>query len=244
MTTLVIGASGATGKLLVDQLLRSGQKVKIIVRSTRNLPAHWNSTGQLTVINRSITEIVVEEMVGIIADCQSVASCLGHNLTWKGIYGKPRKLVLDAVTLLCEAILKNDSEKAVKFVLMNTAGYSNRDIGEQISPGEKIVVGLLRLLIPPYPDQEKAADYLRVKVGQNNPYIEWVVIRPDNLINEESVTGYSIHKSPIRSTVFNPGKTSRINVAHFMARLVSDDNLWTTWRGQMPVIYNDSDPTK
>jgi uncharacterized protein YbjT (DUF2867 family) len=34
MTTLVIGASGATGKLLVEQLLESGKMVKIIVRST------------------------------------------------------------------------------------------------------------------------------------------------------------------------------------------------------------------
>jgi len=224
----------------VDQLLKSEQKVKILVRATRNLPDHWNNNRQLTILNRNITQISVEEMSEIIADCQSVTSCLGHNLTWKGIYGKPRKLVLNAVALLCEAIIKTHPEKPVKFVLMNTAGYSNRDSGEQISSGQQIVVGLLRLLIPPYPDQEKAADYLRVKVGQKNPYIEWVVIRPDNLKNEESVTNYSLHKSPTRSTVFNPGNTSRMNVAHFMARLVSDNNLWSTWRGQMPVIYNES----
>ena len=33
MTTLVVGASGATGRLLVEQLLAQGEKVKIIVRS-------------------------------------------------------------------------------------------------------------------------------------------------------------------------------------------------------------------
>ena len=244
MTTLVVGASGATGKLLVDQLLGSGQEVKILVRSTSNLPEHWNSNRQLTVIKRNITEITVDEMSAILTDCQSVASCLGHNLTWKGIYGKPRKLVLDAVKLLCEAISKNDCQKPIKFALMNTAGNSNRDIDEQISSGEKIVAALLRLLIPPYPDQEKATDYLRLKVGQNNPCIEWVVIRPDTLINEDRVTDYSLHKSPTRSSVFNPGKTSRTNVAHFMARLVSDNNLWTTWKGQMPVIYNVNEQTK
>jgi hypothetical protein len=26
-------------------------------------------------------------------------------------------------------------------------------------------------------------------------------------------------------------------VAHFMARLISDDALWSKWKGQMPVIY-------
>jgi hypothetical protein len=106
------------------------------------------------------------------------------------------------------------------------------------------VIGLLRLLLPPHPDNEKAADYLRIKVGQNNPNIEWVTVRPDSLIDEENVTGYSVYKSPIRSAIFNPGKTSRINVGHFMARLISDENLWNKWKGQMPVIYNDNGETK
>jgi putative NADH-flavin reductase len=244
MTTLVVGASGATGKLLVDQLLESGQKVKIIVRSTSNFPDHWNHNKQLTVIKRHITEITVEEMSEIIEDCHSVASCLGHNLTMKGIFGKPRKLVTDTVRLLCEAISKNNYDKPIQFVLMNTAGNRNKDMAEHISSGEKIVTGLLRLLIPPYPDNEKAADYLRTQIGQNNPHIQWVVIRPDNLINEQRVTNYSLHKSPTRSAVFNSGNTSRINVAHFMARLISDKNLWNTWKGQMPVIYNHSEQTK
>ena len=32
MTTLVLGASGATGKQLVEQLLNMGQEVKVIIR--------------------------------------------------------------------------------------------------------------------------------------------------------------------------------------------------------------------
>ena len=37
MTTMVVGASGATGRLLVEQLLSNGECVKIIVRSKSNL---------------------------------------------------------------------------------------------------------------------------------------------------------------------------------------------------------------
>jgi hypothetical protein len=29
-----------------------------------------------------------------------------------------------------------------------------------------------------------------------------------------------------------------INVGHFMAELITDDELWNQWNGQMPVIYN------
>lgn len=43
MTTLVVGASGVTGKLLVEQLLESGQSVKIVFRSTSNVPEFGDS---------------------------------------------------------------------------------------------------------------------------------------------------------------------------------------------------------
>jgi uncharacterized protein YbjT (DUF2867 family) len=38
MTILVVGATGATGRLLVEQLLARGQDVKMIVRSPDKLP--------------------------------------------------------------------------------------------------------------------------------------------------------------------------------------------------------------
>jgi len=243
-TTLVVGASGATGNLLVEQLLASGQRVKVIVRPTSNIPDNWNNNKQVTIIKGNISEMTVGELAGIIADCQSVASCLGHNLTLRGIYGKPGKLVANAVKLLCEAIVSNSFQKPVRFVLMNTDGNRNRDLNEPISFTQKIVVGLLRLLLPPQPDNEKAADYLRVAIGQDNSSIEWVAVRPSNLINEKNITDYSLHKSPIRSALFNPGETSRVNVGHFMKSLIQDDSLWNQWKGQMPVIYNNPGFTK
>lgn len=238
MTTLVVGASGATGKLLVEQLLESGHRAKVVVRPTSKIPDTWRSHEQLTIIEGSITEFGLEELSEYLADCQAVACCLGHNMTWKGLFGKPRKLVADAVRMLCEAIVKNSAERPVKFVLMNTAGNSNRGIGEPVSFGQRMVIGLIRLLLPPHPDNEEAADYLRVKVGQSSKSIEWAVVRPDTLIDEEHATAYSLHASPTRSAIFDPGKTSRINVGYFMARLILDDDLWNVWKGQMPVIYN------
>lgn len=241
MKTLVVGASGATGKHLVEQLLVAGQKVKIIIRPLSKIPEGWSVNDSIEIIKSHISEMDVGKLSEHLKDCQVVASCLGHNLTLKGIYGKPRKLVANAVRLLCEAIIKNAPYKPIKFVLMNTAGNSNRDLNEPILFGEKIIIGLLRLFLPPHPDNENAADYLRVSVGQNNPNIEWVAVRPDTLINQDKVTEYKLYASPTRSALFNPGKTSRINTGHFMAQLITDDNLWKKWKGQMPVIYNALD---
>lgn len=240
MKVLVVGASGATGKKLVEQLLIQKHKIKVIVRSPEKLPKSWKSNDNLQIISASILKLSDKEMSEYVMGCHAIASCLGHNLSWKGIYGQPRKLVTDATRRLCMVIKSNNPENPIKYVLMNTNGNRNRDINESISFSEKCVIGLIRLLIPPHVDNEKAADYLRTQIGQNNNFIEWIAVRPDNLINEEEVTDYKIHVSPIRSAIFNSGKTSRINVGHFMASLINDDDLWKKWKGQMPVIYNKS----
>jgi nucleoside-diphosphate-sugar epimerase len=240
MKTLIVGASGATGKHLVNQLLDMGHEVKVIVRSTGIIPELWKKNASVSIIEANVSEITEEEMANHIKDCHAVASCLGHNITFKGIYGKPRRLVTDAVRLLCRAIEKNSPAKPVKFVLMNTTANNNRDINELTSLGQKIIFGLIRLLLPPQPDNEKAADFLRMNIGQKNEFIEWVAVRPDSLINQDKVTEYEIYPSPTRSPVFNPGKTSRINAGNFMARLIVENELWEKWKGQMPVIYNKS----
>ena len=238
MTTLVVGASGATGRLLVEQLLYRGENVKIIVRSPDSLPENIRKHDNLSVIHASVLDLSDAEIAQHVSGCDAVASCLGHNMTFKGMYGHPRKLVTDATRRLCVAIRANKADAAVKFVLMNTTGNRNRDLSEPISFGQKCVIGLIRVMVPPHVDNEQAADYLRSRIGQNDAVIEWAAVRPDTLIDETEVTEYEVHPSPIRSAIFDSGKTSRINVGHFMAELITDDLIWNKWKGQMPVIYN------
>jgi nucleoside-diphosphate-sugar epimerase len=238
MKVLVVGASGATGSQLVEQLLLQQHFVKVIVRSPHKLPESWKNNENLQIITASISALSNYEIENIVKDCDAVASCLGHNLTWKGIYGDPRKLVTNATKRLCNAIKSNKLERTTKFVLMNTTGNRNRDLNERISFAQKFVIGLLRLLLPPHVDNEKAADYLRTQIGQNNRAVEWVAVRPDGLINEDQVSDYEIFPSPTRSAIFNAGKVSRINVANFMTNLITNENLWKEWIGQMPVIYS------
>lgn len=240
MKVLVVGASGATGSQLVNQLLIHGNAVKLIVRSSQNLADFWKDNDKVQIVKASILDLSDKEMGEHVADCDAVASCLGHNMSWKGVYGQPRKLVTDATKRLCSAIEKNGPKRPVKYVLMNTTGNQNRDLNEPISFAQKCVIGILRVVLPPHVDNEKAADYLRTEIGQQHQFIEWAVVRPDNLINEDKVSDYEVHPSPIRSAIFDAGKTSRINVGNFMSELINDDNLWNTWKGQMPVIYNTS----
>jgi NAD(P)-dependent dehydrogenase (short-subunit alcohol dehydrogenase family) len=238
MNILIVGASGATGRLLTEELLNRGELVKVIVRSPDKLPAVVRNHDNLSVIHASILNLSDAELAQHVQGCDAVASCLEHNIDFKGMFGHPRKLVTDAACRLTDAIKANIPEKPIKYVLMNTTANSNRDLNEPISFAQKSIIGLIRLLLPPHADNEQAADYLRTQIGQKDNLVEWVAVRPDGLIDEIEVSAYDVHPSPIRSSVFDPGQTSRINVGHFMADLITEDSIWQKWKGKMPVFYN------
>ena len=234
MKVLVVGASGATGRLVVDQLLSRGVEVNAIVRSLDALPDSPN----LFKIQTSVHNLTSSEMAIHIKDCNAVVSCLGHNLTFKGMFGKPRLLVTDTLQCICRAIKSNETRDAVKVILMNTTGNSNRDIPETPPLSQRIVIAILRVLLPPHVDNENAADFLRTQIGQNDKAVEWVAVRPDALTDEKEVTEYYVHTSPIRNAIFDSGATSRINVGNFMAELILNESTWLKWKGRMPVVYN------
>ncbi len=240
MTSLIMGATGATGRLLLKELLRRGQKVKAIVRTPSKLGEESLGNPNLSVIQANISEMSERDLADAVLGCDAAASCLGHNLTFKGVYGRPWRLVTDATRRVCEALWAEGRDGPAKFVLMNTTGNRNRDLAEEISFAQQGVILLLRLLLPPHADNEQAAEYLRAEVGQTDQRLGWVAVRPDGLCDEELVSEYSLHPSPTRSAIFDAGVTSRINVAHFMADLITDGEVWSRWRGQMPVIYNES----
>ena len=210
----------------------------MILRSVENLTEDSKNNGNLSVVQASLLNLSDKDLLEHVTGCNAIASCLGHNMNMKGIYGQPRRLVTDAMQRLCQAVRETQPENSVRFVLMNTVGNSNRDIPERISFAQRCVMALIRLLLPPHVDNEKAADYLRTQIGKNDKQIEWAVVRPDDLTDETSVGEYEIHPSPVRSAIFDSGTTSRINVGHFMAQLLTDDAVWDAWKGKMPVIYN------
>ena len=238
MTVLVAGATGATGKWLTKHLLDRGHHVRAVVRSPEKLLSLTGNVPNLTLIQASILDLADQEMAEHVRDCDAVASCLGHTLSFKGVYGPPRRLVTEAARRLCQAAMANQPASPVKFVLMNTTGNRNRDLHEPISLAQRAVIALLRLTLPPHVDNEQAAEYLRTHIGQDHRVIEWVVVRPDGLTDADEVSASTTHPSPTRSAIFDAGKVSRINVAHFMADLITDEAIWRKWKGQMPVIYN------
>jgi nucleoside-diphosphate-sugar epimerase len=237
---LVVGASGATGRLLVADLLNRDIYVVAVVRKGSSLKSRFESYPNYHEISANINEISDNYLTPLLKGCDVVLSCLGHNLTFRGLFGKPRQLVTDTIKKCSRVIESLTPKRKVKVILMNTTGNSNRDIPEIPPLSQRFVVSILRILLPPHVDNENAADFLRIHIAQNHQFIEWTAVRPDSLTNESEVTKYVIHTSPTRNAIFDAGATSRINVANFMANLATDSDLWEAWKGKMPVIYNDA----
>ncbi len=106
MITLVVGASGATGRLLVQQLLNEGLQVRIILRSLKDFPEALMQNSRLTITQASLLDMSREQLLDHVQGCHGVVSCLGHNITVKGIFFPPRRLVTDGGRRLCDAIEK------------------------------------------------------------------------------------------------------------------------------------------
>ena len=233
---LVAGATGNTGRPLVEQLLAMGHAVRVIVRSRDRLPASVLQHPNITVIEASILDLSDQQMSEFVKGCDAVVSCLGHIISFKGVFGAPRKLCTDAARRLCAAIETNRPNSPAKFILMNTVGVSNPSLTERRGFLERVVLTLLSWFIPPTKDNETAAQHLHETVGTQSEYLEWCSVRPDSLINAE-VSLYDVTESPV-TALFSGRPTTRSNVAHFMVQLIEDEALWDTWRFKMPVIMN------
>ncbi|MGE5499753.1 MAG: NAD(P)H-binding protein, partial [Syntrophothermus sp.] len=222
---------------VVFQLIKQGINVRIVTRKNAVIPEEIRNNILIEHITGNIADFDMNENRALINECDAVVCCLGHNITFKGIFGEPRLLVYQSLKNVCEAISLFSSKKT-KVVLMNTVACTNKDIREKRSISERIILSLLTLVLPPQKDNVWAANYLLKTVGKNNEKIEWTAVRPDALIDNGEVTPYLVFETIKRNPIFDPGKTSRINAGHFMAELITNNELWDKWKNKMPVIYN------
>ena len=83
---LVVGASGKTGINVVKQLLELGHSVHVIVRTTNKISKDILQNHNINIIKASILDIKKEEMLNLVRGSDAIISCLGHNLSFKGIF--------------------------------------------------------------------------------------------------------------------------------------------------------------
>ncbi|MDO8915974.1 MAG: SDR family oxidoreductase [Coriobacteriia bacterium] len=234
---LMLGGTGRTGGRVLKQLLDRGVRVRAIVRSAGRLPEGVAGNPLLTVTEAEPLSLSAEEMLEQVRGCDAIISCLGHTNDLKGVFGAPHELVTPMVERACAAAVALQPTEPIRIILMSTVSvYRPGALDARRGGVERALTGLLRALVPPAKDNQDAADFLLEYVGTDSPFVGWVVIRPDTLVDSD-VTEYALHEG-IVSSLAKPDDTSRANVAHFMCDLVTEPSVWKAWRGGMPVIVN------
>jgi nucleoside-diphosphate-sugar epimerase len=241
-TVLVVGATGATGKHVVHQLLDKGHSVKAVVRNETRmkelLTADASSFGErLLLTEASLLELSDDQIKNLVTGTDAVVSCLGHNMNFKGMWGHPRRLVTDATKRLTDAMKQSCPNS--KFILMGSNGVANPDGNDDPRPGtERTLIWLFRHLIPPQADNEAAASFL-YNLGTHG--LEWSVVRPSDLI-DGNVSEYTLEAKP-RPGLFSPSSpATRANVAHCMVNMIVNDKVWDEWKFKMPVLHDKATP--
>ncbi len=220
----------------MQRLLNRHHNVRVVVRSPDTLPVEIRESPNISVVIANILELSDDELSRHAMDCDAVVSCLGHVVSFKGMFGEPRRLCTDAARRLCRAIEKNNAAKPVKFILMSTVAVANPALHETRTAFDRWFLAVLRHVLPPHRDNETAAEYLHRMGRRHEKLVEWCAVRPDSLIDAAEAP-YVVEESP-STGIFAGRPTARSNVAHFMAELIEDAELWTEWKFRMPVIMN------
>ena len=239
MDVLLLGGTGRTGGRVLQQLLARGARVRAVVRSAERLPAGVADDLRLSVVEADLLSMSDEEVREQVDGCDVVVSCLGHVMSARGMFGPPRDLVTRSVERVYRATRDLRPAQPVRLILMSSVSV-NRSGGldTRRGPVERAIVWMLRGLVPPATDNQRAADFLHDVIEAADPYVQWVAVRPDSL-KEGDVTPYALHEGLV-SSLARPDETNMANVAHFMCELATDEAVWATWRGKLPVIVNSS----
>jgi nucleoside-diphosphate-sugar epimerase len=239
-TVLLLGGTGRTGLCALEQLTQRGVRVRAIVRDGKKIPPHLREHASVQLIEASLLSLSAEELESHVRAADAVVSCLGHVLSVRGIFGAPRDLVTQAMQRVTAAIRSVGASRPTRVVLMTSVSVNRPDHLDTRRGGlERALLALLRALVPPARDNQRAAEVL-LELGPSDPRIEWVVIRPDSLIEGET-RPYTLHEGLVDS-LFSPGQTTMQNIGAFIAELVTEEATWASWRGKLPVIVDRRAP--
>jgi putative NADH-flavin reductase len=200
MNIIVFGATGATGKQVVEQALADGHQVTAFVRDPSKVqldhPRLRLAAGQVTADQKAVTAAV--------AGHDAVISALGNRLTYKGL--RTPSVIADATAIITRAMEETGVDR---LVFLSAFGVGDT-IGEAPLP---LKVMYRMFLGPGYADKSRGERILRA--GELN----WTLVYPVLLTNGPRTGAYRVGD---HLRLKGLAKISRADVADFMLRQLDD----------------------
>jgi len=203
----MFGASGRTGRPLVERALAEGHEVSALVRDPSRLPI---KDGRLTVIGGDVLDAArVEETV---TGTDAVLSVLGPTKT------SPKDVLTRGMENIVAAMNKHGVQR-----LISLTGAGVRDPRDEPKLVDRAFVFLLGKLQPEVlEDAERHADVIR---GSG---LEWIIVRGPRLTEGPEKGEYRVGMIGKNSGT----RISRSDLSDFLLRQAGDQ----TYLRQMPVV--------
>lgn len=206
MKLTIFGATGGTGRQLVEQSLAAGHEVTALART----PAKLNiQHPKLTIVQGDILN--AEQVTTAVTSADAVLSALGiTNENLDGVLPRGMKNILQA--------MKTHGVKRV--VVVSSLGVGNSR--DQIPLAFRIAIQTIPML------KKSLRELGEMEKVLQQSDVEWIVVRPGRL-TDEAATGNYITGTDRK---IKPGPISRADVAAFMLKQLTDD----TFLRQAPAI--------
>ena|SRR5271157_1202076 len=210
MKLLIFGATGATGRLLVDQALAEGNEVVAYVRNPSNLNM-YNEHLEIIQGELSNQEAIARAMIG----ADAVISTLGPRARQKG---RP-------LTNGMQKILAAMQDQGVRRLII-TSTLSAKDPNDALNSKAKAMIAIVKLMMhSAYEEIVRVAGLIRASD------CDWTIIRL-SILNNKPKTGNvkvgSISKGEVGTAI------SRADLADFILKQVADK----TYFREAPAISN------
>jgi len=207
MKLTIFGATGRTGRPLVEQALAAGHTVTALVRDPARLPI---SHPQLHVVQGDVAEAAKVDQV--VAGADAVLSTIGHTAT----------STKDVQTIATKYIVAAMQKHGVnRFVSLTGAGVADaKDRPKLIDKGFKFL--LKRLQPDVLADAENHAKVVR------SSGLDWVIVRGPRLTEKPHTGKYRVGYAGVGTGTVIP----RADVADFMLKQVTD----TTYVRDAPMV--------
>jgi putative NADH-flavin reductase len=188
---LVIGATGRTGRLVIEQAVARGHRVTAFVRSPDKLGRHAETATIVRGDPRS-----ADDIAAALAGCDAVISALGPPI--------PPSAVPKPSTIL------GDAAKATALA-MATAGVSRLVImsGDLMFPNGGMAPLLVRVLLLRY----LAKDQAELERATTATSLDWTIVRPTRLTDGALTKEYRAERDRLPDRARS---ISRADVAHFL----------------------------
>ncbi|MCW3842025.1 SDR family oxidoreductase [Micromonospora yasonensis] len=196
MRIAVFGASGGTGRLLVERAAAAGHQVVAVVRDPARLGA---VSPDVTVVPADVTDPAA--VAAAVRDCDTVVSLLGP-----GTVRGPTTVRSDATATIVAAMRETEVRR---LVVVTAAGHTTDGDGPVV---RFLLKPLLSRLL-----RHSFADMRRTEAIVRGSGLDWTLVRPPRL---SDAPGTGRYRTAVDRNVRGGLRLSRADLADFLLRCV------------------------